>query len=109
MRHIFTLIISLLFIIACDDMSVTTSTGEHASSSSSTSSSSEREITLSGESGHAFIDEDELVLKDEMVFINDKPFAKVPSGSTVRYVIKNDVKSLYVNEKLIPIGNKFLP
>ena len=105
MKHIFTLMLSLLFIIACDDMSVTTSTGEHASSSSSMSSSSERKITLSGESGHAFIGEDELVLKDEMVFINGKPFAKAPSGSTVRYVVKNDVKSLYVNEKSIPIGN----
>jgi len=92
MKHLFTLIFSLIFIIACDDMSVTTSTEKHAYSSSSTSSSSEMEITLSGESGHAFIGEDELVLKDEMVFINDKPFAKVPSGSTpsgstVRYVI----------------------
>lgn len=86
-------------------MSVTTSTGEHASSSSSTSSSSEREITLSGESGHTFIGEDELVLKDEIVFINGKPFAKAPSGSIVRYSIKNNVKSLYVNEKSIPIGN----
>lgn len=105
MKHIFTLMLSLLFIIACDDMSVTTSTGKHASSSSSTSSSSEREITLSGESGHAFIGEDELVLKDEMVFINGKSFAKAPSDSTVRYVIKNDVKSLYVNGKSIPIGN----
>jgi len=55
MKHIFTIMLSLLFIIACDDMSVTTSTGEHASSSSSTSSSY--------------------------------------------------VKSLYVNEKSIPIGN----
>lgn len=105
MKHVFTLLFSLLFIIACDDMSVTTSTGEHASSSSSTSSSSKREISLSGESGHAFIGDDELVLKDEMVFFNGKPFAKAPSGSTVRYSIKNNVKSLYVNEKSIPIGN----
>ena len=34
---------------------------------------------------------------------------KLPSGSTVRYVIKNDVKSLYVNEKSIPIGTGFFP
>ncbi|WP_265421961.1 hypothetical protein [Aeromonas salmonicida] len=105
MKHLSTILFSLLFISACDDMPVTKSTGEHASSSSSTSLSLEGEITLSGKSGHAFIGEDELALKDEMVFINDKPFAKAPSGSTVRYVVKNNVKSLYVNGKLIHIGN----
>ncbi|EMN4466389.1 hypothetical protein [Aeromonas hydrophila] len=105
MKHLSTILFSLLFISACDDMPVTTSTGEHTSSSSSTSSSSEREITLSGKSGHAFIGEDELALKDEMVFINGKPFANAPSGSTVRYVVTDDVNSLYVNGKSIPIEN----
>ncbi|MFQ2100579.1 hypothetical protein [Aeromonas sanarellii] len=84
MKHVFTLLFSLLFIIACDDISATTSTGEHASSSSSTSSSSEREITLSGASGHTFIGEDELVLKDEMVFSMENHLRKLllaqPSG-----------------------------
>ena len=105
MKHLSALMFSLFFLIACDHTPVATSTGEHSSSSSSSSSSLEGEVSLSGNNGHAFLGEDELALKDGKIFINGKPSASAPSGSVVKYVVKNNVKSLYVNEILIPLEN----
>jgi len=100
MKHLSALMFSLFFLIACDHAFVATSTGDHSSSSSS---SSEGEVSLSGDNGHAFLGKDEIALKDGEVFINGKPSATAPSGAVVKYVVKNNVKSLYVNETLIPL------
>lgn len=70
MKHLPALVFSLFFLIACEHTPVATSTGEHSSSSSS-SSFSEREVSLSGDNGHAFLGEDEIALKDEKIFINN--------------------------------------
>ncbi|MFB0766457.1 hypothetical protein ACEU5N_01980 [Aeromonas salmonicida] len=105
MKHLSALMFSLFFLIACDHTTVATSTGENSSSSSSSSSFSEGEVSLSSDNGHAFLGEDEIALKNGKVFINGKASATAPSGAVVKYVVKNNVKSLYVNETLIPLKN----
>ncbi|MFQ2905811.1 hypothetical protein ACK3YP_01125 [Aeromonas allosaccharophila] len=106
MKHLSALMFSLFFLIACDHTTVATSTGENSSSSSS---SSEGEVSLSGDNGHAFLGEDEIALKNGKVFINGKASATAPSGAVVTYVVKNNFKSLYVNEALIPLKNQHIP
>lgn len=100
------LLILSLALAACDSASFSTSSGANASASSTASSStSSNEVTLSGESGHAELAGDKIVIKDGKLFFNAKQVADLPAGAQVKYDVVGDAKKLYINGVLTPVSH----
>jgi hypothetical protein len=85
--------------VACNQYSVSTSSGSGYSStiSGSTSTSPDKkEVTLSGTSGMAELAGDKIQVKDGTVFVNGASFGSVPAGAEVKYTMTAEGRALYV-------------
>jgi hypothetical protein len=95
-------ILSFVLLAACDHSAISGSAGKQAAASSSSSAATE--VSLSGENGMASLGGDALVIKEGKLFINGTVVHDIPAGAVVRYSIANQVKSLYINDELIPLN-----
>jgi hypothetical protein len=84
-------------VVACNQHSVSTSSGSGTSSSSSSSSGGEKEITMSGTSGHAELAGDKIEVKEGVVFVNGTSYGSVPPGAEVKYAMNAEgIRALFV-------------
>lgn len=102
MNYLFITILSLFFLAACDSVSISGSSGQQAAASSS--STAFKEVTLSGDNGQAVLGGDTLLIKEGKLLINNQFIHDIPAGAVVRYFIASDVKSIYINDELIPLN-----
>jgi hypothetical protein len=96
------LMLSLFFLAACDSVSMSGSAGKQAAASSSSTAATE--VTLSGDNGQAVLGGDTLLIKEGKLLINNQFIHDIPAGAVVRYSIASDVKSIYINDELIPLN-----